>query len=58
MYLIFQVPTINQENLNTTPEVAQTLKAFRSDTVLRPTQKSRGIVSNFDPQPLNFSFIQ
>lgn len=39
-----KVPTINQENLNTTPEVAQTLKAFRSDTVLRPTQKSRGIV--------------
>ncbi|KAF5472228.1 hypothetical protein F2P56_008966 [Juglans regia] len=39
-----KVPTINQETGIAGPEVSETLKAFRSDKVLRPTQKQKGKV--------------
>ncbi|XP_041027364.1 mitochondrial amidoxime reducing component 2-like [Juglans microcarpa x Juglans regia] len=39
-----KVPTINQETGIAGPEVSETLKAFRSDTVLRPTKKQKGKV--------------
>ncbi|KAG2684996.1 hypothetical protein I3843_10G100500 [Carya illinoinensis] len=39
-----KVPTINQETGIAGPEVSEALKAFRSDTVLRPTQKRKGKV--------------
>lgn len=40
----FQIPTINQETGIAGPEPNATLKAIRSDKVLRPTQKQQGKV--------------
>lgn len=42
-----QVPTINQDDATAGPEPTETLINFRSDKVLRPTQKSQGKV-NFE----------
>ncbi|XP_057967003.1 uncharacterized protein LOC131157121 [Malania oleifera] len=39
-----KIPTINQENGITESEPTRTLKNFRSDAVLRPTQKQQGRV--------------
>ncbi|KAK1369322.1 mitochondrial amidoxime reducing component 2 [Heracleum sosnowskyi] len=39
-----KVPTINQEDATAGPEPTETLMNFRSDKVLRPTQKSQGKV--------------
>jgi len=39
-----KVPTINQETAIANPEITETLKAFRSDKVLRPTKKQQGLV--------------
>ena len=44
-FVLYQVPTINQETGIAGSEPTETLKKFRSDEVLRPTNKQRGNVS-------------